>query len=193
MKKLIVIVWIVGGLLTAAHAQSSFSIQYSMGFGGEMNNFVSTTSFRGATFEYKKFIDPQISIGFDGGWNVFYERRPYDTYTSGTVSVTGIQYRYAYAIPLFVTTSYYFKPGAKINPFAGLGVGTLFVTRELDMGIWAVTEDGWHFGLKPEAGVLVNANPDMDFIIALRYNQGFATSDVKEQNYLTFNIGFVWK
>lgn len=193
MKKLIAIMWLVGGLAITLQAQSSFSIQYSMAFGGEMNSFISSTSLRGVSMEYKIFADPQVSIGFDGGWNVFYERRAYDTYTSGTLSLSGIQYRYAHAIPLFVTTNYYFKPGAKVNPFAGIGIGTIYFDRELDMGIWAVTEDAWHFALKPEAGVLVSANPDMDIIFGLKYNYGFETSDANDQSYLTFNVGFVWK
>ena len=143
--------------------------------------------------EYKKFIQPEVSIGFDGGWNIFYERKAYDTYTSGTTSLSGIQYRYAHAIPLFVTTTYYIKPGEKLNPFLGVGIGTIYASRDLDMGIFTTNENAWHFGLKPEVGVLVSANPDMDVLFALRYNHGFATSNVETQSYLSFNIGLVWK
>ena len=195
MKKIILIVLITGALITPGLAQSSFSIQYSMGFGGNMNNFVSSTSLRGATFEYKLYPQPNISIGIDAGWNHFYERRAYDSYTgsNGATTYTGVQFRYADAVPIFVTTSYYFSPGEKFNPFIGVGIGTMYVSRYLDMGSWRVTEDDWHFALKPEAGVLVSANPDMDIIFCLRYNNAFETNDTKDQTYMTFNIGFVWK
>ena len=158
-----------------------------------MNDFISSTSLRGVTFEYKLYPSPNVSIGIDAGWNHFYERRDYSTYTSGTSSLSGTQFRYANAVPIFVTTSYYLKPGDKINPYIGIGVGTIFVSRYIDMGQFRVLEEGWHFALKPEAGILVNLNPDMDLILGLRYNNAFATSNRDAVDYLTFNIGFVWK
>lgn len=193
MKKNILLLLLTGFLSLPAFAQNTFSIQYALGFGGTLNNYITSTSVRGATFEYKIFPQPNISIGLDAGWNHFYERRAYDTYTQGTVSLSGVQYRYANAVPIFVTTSFYFSPGNKINPFVGLGVGTIFMSRYMDMGIFRVTDEEWHFALKPEAGVLVNLAPDMDLILGLRFNNAFATSDTEQQNYMAFNIGFVWK
>lgn len=192
MKKILFLTLLAFAVVPAM-AQSSFSIQYSMGFGGTMNDYISSTSIRGATFEYKAYPSPNISIGLDAGWNHFYERRAYATYTTGTTSVSGVQFRYANAIPIFATTSYYFSPGNKINPFLGFGVGTIFLSRYVDMGIFEVTDQDWHFAIKPEAGVLVSLNPDMDLILGLRFNNAFATSDSDTQNYMTFNIGFVWK
>ncbi len=193
MKKLLFLVLITGALITPSLAQSSFSLQYSMGFGGNMNSYITSTSLQGVTMEYKMYPQPNISIGFDASWNHFYERRPYDTYSQGTLSLTGVQYRTADAVPMYVTTSFYLKPGDRINPYVGLGIGTMYASRFTDMGIWRLTEDGWHFALKPEAGVLVSANPDMDILFGFRYNYAFETTDAKEQSFMTFNIGFVWK
>lgn len=193
MKKIIFIVLITGVFITQSFAQNSFSIQYSMGFGGTIDSYISSTSLRGVTVEYKWYLQPNLSIGIDAGWNHFYERRAFDTYTSGTLSLSGVQFRYANAVPIFVTTSYFFAPGEKINPFFGVGVGTIFMSRYLDMGAWRLTEDEWHFGLKPEAGIVTSLAPDLDLVLAFRFNNAFATSDATEQNYMTFNIGFVWK
>lgn len=193
MKKIFFLLLVSGVFTVPAFAQHSFSMQYSMGFGGTINDFVSSTSLRGATFEYKIFVDPQFSIGLDAGWNHFYERRAFDTYTSGTTSVSGVQFRYADAVPIYLTGTYYFMPGNHINPFFGVGVGTIYLSRYLDMGIFRITSDEWHFGLKPEAGVLVNLSPDMDFILGFRYNKAFATNDTADQSFMTFNVGFVWK
>ncbi len=193
MKKVILLLLLAGSLTTPAVAQHSFSIQYALGFGGTINNYITSTSVRGATFEYKIYPQPNIAIGIDAGWNHFYERRAYDTYTQGTRSLTGVQYRYANAVPIFATFDYYIQPGNKINPFVGLGIGTIYLDRYVDMGIFRVSDDEWHFGLKPEAGVLVSLNPEMDFILSLRFNNAFATQDSDQQNFMTFNIGFVWK
>ena len=164
-----------------------------MGFGGTVNNFITSTSLRGATFEYKIYPDPSFSIGLDAGWNHFYERRAYDTYTNGTSSFSGVQFRYADAVPIYASFNYYFSPGNKINPFLGVGLGTIYLSRYVDMGIFRVTEDEWHFGVKPEGGALVNLSPDMDMILSLRYNKAFATQDTDDQSFMTFNVGFVWK
>ncbi len=193
MKKIILLVLIAGVFITTANAQSSFSIQYSMGFGGTINNYITTTSWRGVTLEYKLYPQPNISIGIDAGWNHYYERRAFDTYTSGTSSYSGVQFRYANAVPIYITTNYYLSPGEKINPFIGVGIGTIYMDRYTDMGIFRVTDDNWHFALKPEAGVRVNLAMDMDMILALRYNNAFGTSDADQQNFMTFNVGFVWK
>lgn len=193
MKKKIFLMLLVGTISVGAFAQTTFSIQYSLGFGGTINDYITSTSVRGATFEYKIYPSPNISIGIDAGWNHFYERRAYDTYTAGTMSLSGVQFRYANAVPIFATTSYYLKPGEKINPYLGLGIGTVFMSRFVDMGVFRVTEEEWHFALKPEAGVLVNLAPDMDLILGLRYNNAFATSDTDAISYMMFNVGFVWK
>jgi len=44
--------------------------------------------------------------------------RAYDTYTSGTISLSGVQYRYINAMP-FICGDYY-SNGKKLNPFVGL-------------------------------------------------------------------------
>jgi outer membrane protein len=193
MKKIFFLLLVSGVFTVPAVAQHSFSIQYSMGFGGTINNFITSTSLRGATFEYKVFPDPQVSIGIDAGWNHFYERHAFDTYTSGTRTYSGTQFRYADAVPIYLTTTYYFIPGNKVNPFIGVGIGTIYLSRYVDMGIFRVTEDEWHFGVKPEFGALVSLSPDMDFILSLRYNKAFATEDTADQSFMSFNIGFVWK
>ena len=195
MKKIIYIVFSLGLLLsTAAQAQSLFSMQYSMGFGsGDVKDYINNASFRGFTLEYRNMVTPNIGVGGEIGWNVFYERRPYDSYTNGTQTLTGVQYRYLNMIPINVAVDYYLKPGEHINPFVGLGIGTLYSLRNTDMNLYTLETDAWHFGLRPEVGILVNANPGMDIILAGKYYTGFETSDVVTQSYFTFNVGFVFK
>jgi outer membrane protein len=195
MKKIFNVVLAVG-LFAAAptFAQSSFSVQYSMGFGsGDVKSYVSSSSFRGAAVEYRYHVQEKISVGADIGWNTFYERRAYDTYTSGTISLSGVQYRYINAMPIYLAGDYYFKPGEKLNPFIGLGVGTLYTRRNTDMNLYTLENKVWAFALRPEAGVLVNANPSLDIILAGKYNYGFAAGGLDAQSYFTFNIGLVFK
>jgi len=195
MKKIFIVILAVGIFAAVPSiAQSTFSIQYSMGFGsGDVKSFVSSSSFRGAALAYRYHIEPKFSVGADIGWNTFYERRAFDTYTSGTVSLSGVQYRYINAMPIFVAFDYYMKPDEKINPFIGLGVGTLYTRRNTDMNLYTVENTVWAFALRPEAGVLVNANEGLDIILAGKYNYGFAAGGLEAQSYFTFNIGLVFK
>jgi outer membrane protein len=195
MKKIFIVIFVVATFAAAPSiAQSSFSIQYSMGFGnGDVKNFISSASFRGAALEYRYHIQPKLSVGADIGWNTFYERRAFDTYTSGTVSLSGVQYRYINAMPIYAAVNYYFKPDEKINPFVGLGVGTLYTKRNTDMNLYTLENTVWAFALRPEAGVLVNANPGLDIVLAGKYNYGFAAGGLDPQSYFTFNIGLVFK
>jgi outer membrane protein len=195
MKKLFSIVFVIGILAAApSKAQSTFSVQYSMGFGnGDVKSYISTASFRGVGLEYRYHIEPKFSVGIDMGWNTFYERRAYDTYTSGTVSLSGVQYRYINAAPIYLSANYYLKPDEKLNPFIGLGVGTLYSKRNTDMGLYTLENIAWAFALRPEIGVLINENSGLDVILAGKYNYGFATDGQEAQSYFTFNVGFVFK
>lgn len=195
MKKLFYIFLAVASFAAVpAIAQSSFSAQYSMGFGsGDVKSFISSSSFRGGAIEYRYHIQDKFSVGADIGWNTFYERRAYDTYTSGTVSLSGVQYRYINAMPIYVAGDYYLKPGEKLNPFVGLGIGTLYTKRNTDMNLYTIENKVWAFALRPEAGVLVNANPSLDIILVGKYNYGFSAGGLDAQSYFTFNIGLVFK
>lgn len=195
MKKLFYVLLTIGtfGILPGL-AQNTFSVQYSMGFGsGDVKSYISSSSLSGALVSYRYMTSPKLGAGVDVGWNGFYERRAYDTYTSGTVSLSGTQYRYIDAVPIYLAADYHFKPDEKMCPYVGLGVGTLLTKRRTDMGLYTLKTDTWAFALRPEIGVLLNANPDMDIILAAKYNIGFATSDLASQAYFTFNMGFVFK
>jgi hypothetical protein len=195
MKKIFNLILIVASFASVqAVAQGSFSAQYSMGFSnGDMRSYITSSSFRGGALEYRYRIQEKYSVGGDIGWNTFYERRAYDTYTSGTVSLSGVQYRYINAMPLYLAGDYYFKPGEKLNPFVGLGVGTLYTKRNTDMNLYTLETNVWAFALRPEAGVLVNANEGLDIILVGKYNYGFAAGGLDAQSYFTFNIGLVFK
>lgn len=195
MKKIFNVIFAVGMFAAVtSNAQSAFSIQYSMGFGnGDVKDFISTASFRGAALEYRYMVQPKIGIGADIGWNTFYERRAYDTYTSGTVSLSGVQYRYINAMPILVGFNYYMKPDEKINPYVGLGVGTLYTKRNTDMNLYTIENNVWAFALRPEVGVLVNANEGLDIVLVGKYNYGFAAGGLDPQSYFTFNVGLRFK
>jgi outer membrane protein len=181
----------IGGL----YAQSYTSLTYSIGFPtGDLGDFISQPSFRGITLDYHKLIQPNIGVGFSVGWNVFYEDLPNDTYTVDNVSLSGKQYRYMNYWPILAKGAYYLSPGETINPFVGLGVGTIYSLQNTDMNLYTVELDAWNFALQPEIGVLFNVDPSVAMTLVAKYYNGFAASGDLDtaQSYFTLNLGFTF-
>jgi outer membrane protein len=194
MKKIFFVV-LLSGIITATQLKAQenlYSIQYSMGFAtGDLKDFNSSASFRGMGFEYRYMMQPAIGVGFETGYNLFYDRLDYATYTQGTQSLSGIQYRYTHAVPVLAAFDYYLKPDTQFNPFVGLGVGTLYTYRDLDMGMFTLESDVWQFALRPQIGVLITT-PSADLIVAAKYFSGFKANDTEGQQYFSLNIGLVF-
>lgn len=180
---------------SAAFAQGGlFSMQYSVGFAtGELKDYIQPTSWRGFTIDYRKFIKPNIGVGLDLGWNVFYEEKPYDTYTTGEIDYSGKQYRYSNHFPMLLAANYYLKPDQKVNPYVGLGVGTMYTLRNTDMNLYTFETDSWQFALRPELGAIVEFSPNFGLLIGSKYYYGFETAELKGQGYITINVGIVLK
>lgn len=196
MKKIFFVLLVTGIIgITQLNAQENFfSMQYSVGFGtGDMGEFIEKTSWRGISFEFRNFVSPNVGLGIESGMNTFYENKDYDTYTDGTISLSGVQYRYINTVPILAAADYYFQPDAQINPFFGLGIGTIYNRRDLDMGLYTVEDEAWQFALRPELGVLVNVSEGLDLMLGAKYYAGFKSGDMEAQNYFTINLGFNFK
>ncbi|HQW02753.1 MAG TPA: outer membrane beta-barrel protein [Saprospiraceae bacterium] len=181
--------------VTMLQAQSNTYMTYSMGFGmGDLGNFISKTSFRGAAIDYRKLVQPNVGVGFNLGWNVFYEDKDFDTYTSGTETLSGRQFRYSNHIPMLLNADYYLNPGEKVSPFVGLGTGVMYSRRNTDMNLYTLQEEAWNFTLQPEIGVQFNSSISSATTIMLKYYYGFAAGELDEpQSYLALNVGFVFR
>jgi hypothetical protein len=173
-NKVLFIVLLSFAIPGMVQAQSGYaSIQYVIGFGtGDLGSFISKASFRGAVFEYQRNINPNLSAGLEIGWNTFYEKKDYDTYTQETVSVSGLQYRYS----------------------RNLGIGTMYTKRDTDMGQWRLAQEAWHFALKPELGLLYELNFSTDLKASAKYYTGFAGGDLESsQSYFAITAGIAFK
>jgi outer membrane protein len=194
MKK-IFFVFLITGIITATQVkaqESLFSIEYSMGFAtGDLKEFNEAASFRGMSFEYRYMMKPAVGIGFETGYNLFYDRLDYATYTQGTESLSGVQYRYTHAVPVLAAADYYFKPDANTNPFIGLGLGTIYVFRDVDMGMFTMEDDDWQFALRPQVGTVITMQ-GIDLMLAAKYMMGFKTDDMAANNYFTINVGLIF-
>lgn len=194
MKKILLV--ILGGfILQTSSAQSgSFIISYPIGFPmGDLGDYIDKTSWRGLSMEFYKAVKPGVQVGLELSMNLFYAKEDVKTYTEGTQSITGIQYRHTDAFPILAAAKWT-KPGKTASPYLGLGIGTLYVNRWTDFGLYRISNDTWQFLLRPEAGVFLGINSSMSVMLGAKYNAGFKTNDLDGQSYLSINVGLVfWK
>jgi hypothetical protein len=193
MKK-ILILFAFTVLSFSAFSQSTlFSFQYSMGFGaGNMKDYIKPASFRGFTIDYRNLVTENIGLGFDVGWNVFYDEMPDATYDFENVTYTGKQWRYSNEFPILGALDYYMTSMGDIFPYAGLGVGTMYSLQNTDMGSYTFEKDAWHFALRPEIGVIMDMGGGSGFNLCTKYYHGFKAGDLPSQGYFTINVGFVF-
>jgi hypothetical protein len=163
-------------------------INYTMAMPiGSTYDYVSDYSFRGISFEYRYRVMPQFSVGAVIGWNIF-DDKVKGTFSRETVTVTGTQLRWLDALTLGANMHYYLAMFKRTLPFAGLELGAYYTSRYTDMGWWAKTEDGWHFGLAPEIGTLVHAG-SVSFSFSVKFKYLVKTSEVPEEMFFAFNLG----
>jgi len=196
MKKIIALVIfcsLVSVTSIFSQAENHLSIQYDMSFAtGDMGSYISAGSFRGASAQYRYAVTDNILVGMDAAWNVFYEKKDYDSYTSGTQTLTGIQYRYQNQVPLLAAIDFVFMSEKKFHPYLGLGLGTMYSERSTQMGIWYVEENPWQFALKPEAGLMYNMATGSALKLGFKYYAGMG-GDLGTQGYFTISLGFAFK
>lgn len=193
MKKLFYTFLFLGCLSTSmSYGQMQkhvYFAEYSVAFG---NDFIDNVSWRGLGFEYRNMVKPNIGVGVGVGYNFFYEDRGYDTYTDGTKTLSGKQFRYLHNIPMIIAGDYYFKPNEKINPFVGFGVGGNYIFKRTEMGVFLIDDEAFQFAMRPEVGAIFQAGPNAKISVTAKYLIGTDASDIDAVSYFMINLGFVF-
>ena len=169
------------------------NFNYIMGFPvGDFKDFINKSSFRGFNFEYRHFLNDNMSVGGYIGWNGFYEETGRSTYTFDNGAITGVLYKYLYVLPIYANLHYYPFPGDPVQPFAGLAFGAIYLNKESQMGILSIYKDSWHFGLAPEIGFYVpfGQHSNSGVITSGRFNHTFYNNGkMKNLQYFQWTVG----
>ncbi len=189
---------ILSSIFVVLFSLSSFSqgggvwnFDWNIGFGmGETADFISAPSFRGFSVDGRGFVTDNLTVGGIVGWNTFYESDGFVTIDYGThATVNGYNRKYVNALPIMINTHYYFAQ-TTIMPYAGVGVGTMYVEERNFMGIYYTEEKAWHFAVAPELGIVLPfGNSNSGINANLKYNYAAKTRDTKSTSFLSFNIG----
>ena len=192
-------------IITASvSAQSLGSITYNVSFpSGNLKDYVNDMSWRGFGMEGRWFSNKNISFGLSFAWTVFDQRTTeliqiVNEGVSGAVS--GTQVRVVNSLPILATAHYYTgKRRDQFRFYFGTGAGMYYIKQRLEIGLVAFNSDNWHFGLAPEAGVLISLNRDFTMIFNAKYNYAFSAGkplgggDDNTYEYWGINVGFVWQ
>ncbi|EJG00319.1 outer membrane beta-barrel protein [Flavobacterium sp. F52] len=190
MKKIIASLMLLGTISLSAQ-NSVVNVAWSLGFStGDLSDYISDVSARGFSLSYARFVKPELTVGFSTGWNVFHSSLAYDTYTEGTSSLSGKQWRTNNAIPILANANYYFKKSDKINSYAGMGIGMVYNRRNTDMYIYTLEEESWNFALQPEIGLEYKIDSKVALTAAGKYYYCFESGEIPcPTSYFALNIG----
>ena len=159
----------------------------------DTKEFTEGTSWRNFGMDVLAVVRPNTAVGLSFGWNVFNEITAASDVTSlDNIDVGGIKFRYINSFPMLVTIRQFMGTRGGARPFFGLGVGTQLVKRAVDVSVFRISEDTWHFALAPEIGVTLPLRSDATWYLSAEYNYAVKSSDLTH-SYLGFNIGVAWQ
>jgi len=171
-----------------------FNMNYSTAAAlGDTKDYIDKFSWRGVNIEGQWMLNPNLSVGFNFGWNVF-NQKVSGSFVDGTNTLTGTQVRYLNSFPLMVETRYHIGElyNDAATPYVGVGLGTIASVQQTEMGVFVVEDKPWQFGIVPAAGVLIPIGFDSMINVGLKYNYAFKTSQYPAISYLSINLGYVW-
>jgi len=176
------------------YSQEFLSLNYTMSFGvGETGDYINKTSFRGITFEGRRFISDNISLGGVITWSTFYEKLADETFTEENMTLTGTQNRYLNVIPILFQTHYYLSTeDGKPWVYMGGGAGVYNIIQRTDTGIWSSQTNKWHFGISPEIGMYYEVSNSTGINVSLKYHYALKTSETTDHSWFGLNVGIAW-
>jgi len=194
MKMKIFLTAIFSLICAQGFSQNSFgSVNYSIGFpSGDLKDFTGNTSGRGVAVDYAFMLKSNVSVGVGIGLQTFYEEKGYSSLTDGTQTFSGNQFNYVNALPIYVNGAYYFGNSPNVMPYIGVGIGTMYVNKRADIGIFEIENDGWAFLVKPEVGLQYKAASNIGLNLSYRYNYASDIDNVGSMTYSSIMIGAIW-
>ena len=200
MKKLFIITICLIGLSPLLKAQM-LNVNYQISLPmNQVKDFTNKASFRGFDVEYHQFLGEQFSRGAAIGWDVYYTDKNNATGnfrfngTDNIYTITGNQYRYINFVPMLAIGRYYFTDeNTAVRPYAGLGLGTSWTEKRLEVGQFSSTISRWQFAMAPEVGMYIPVNDQFAFNVGARYYYATkaAHGRVPEIQQFSFNFGII--
>jgi hypothetical protein len=160
------------------------------------NNFVSSFSGWGGNIGIAYFPKKDFAVGFELGWNSYYQYAPTKTYYMPDGAATTDLYKYIYTLPLTATFAHWFEMGHTVTPYIKVGLGAQFSDQDLYYNIYETTNSNWGFVVIPELGVNLRFSPYSHWSMNMSVRYKYSTNSASQYNLndiqtVNFNIGLV--
>ncbi len=178
----------------AGYSQGFYSLNYTMSSPvGETGKYINKTSFRGFTFEGRRFISDNISLGGVFTWSTFYEKVTDEPLLEDNMTISGTQYRYLNVFPILFQAHYYLSTEDKKQLiYMGGGAGVYKINQRTELGVWLLEHNNWHFGISPEIGLFYPVSNSASLNISLKYHYVFKTSETTDHSWFGLNVGIAF-
>jgi hypothetical protein len=158
---------------------------------GETRTFIDKTSWRGFNLEFRSLMENSLSWGLSFNWNILYETTD-QLIELEDGHLSGHQDRRVYSVPISAGLHYYFEDprySEQISPYVGINGGAYRIEQVLNVGVYSIIDDNWHFGFAPEAGVVFPVSYTAQIIGRAKYHYAFKSGDSINYSYWSFSVG----
>jgi hypothetical protein len=167
------------------------SITWNVGIPvSKLNEYTTGVSYRGFTLQARRFYGKENSLGISLGWNIFDEKstEPINLdYGKASGTISGTQVRTVNSFPILVGFDRFF---GKRND-----TGVYYILQRLNIGVYQIDNDNWHFGIAPEGGFVMPIEGETGLLVGVRYNYAFDSGTAlggAENNFYSYweiNLG----
>lgn len=162
---------------------------------GDTKDYISETSFRGFSAEWRSYITKNISWGFFGGWQVLYERTT-DRISLEQTDITGTQDRTINAFPLMLTGHFYIGKSGNFQLTGGLGLGAQHVSQRFAIGLYVFEENNWRAAIMPDVGIIIPLTEESGISFNARYHLTAKGKSISREDtaltYLSLAVGIAY-
>lgn len=186
-------------LILSVCAQAQFGYSWRMNYdvaipmGQFSSDYINQSSWRGISIDNRWEIQPNLTVGFNLGWQVFSQRfnNVTQTFSGGRTTVNGTQFRFVNTYPIQANAHYYFGYEFGIRPWAGISMGTAFTDQRTQVGFIELKATSWSFALTPQVGVDIPISSDNTaFTLNVSYNYFMQNQVSYNYSFLVIGAGF---
>ncbi len=191
MKRVFLLVLVVG---TETGLAQSYDKLFSIGWDNNIplsnTSYVKKNSSRGMRASIRQFMNEQFVMGGDFSWAAYEDYSPRQTYPTSGGALTTDFFKYVYSYGLTLSGGYYFRPGEKIRPYAGLGLGASYNDFAMYYNVYSADDKKWGVLLRPEAGVLIRFTEHGSWGALAAVHYDYASTKSTDAGYSNFsNVG----
>ena len=168
-----------------------YTISYGMAVPlGDIKDFISKTSFKGASFDAQIFVADNVAVGLNVGWSQLYGDVVNSTFydPSNGFAMNAYNYKYVDFVPMRATAFYHLNPDGIVQPYLGIGIGTNYMQQHIVIQELDYYSHQWGFLLAPEVGTFIRfgQNSNIGAHISASYLWSTNKFDFNNKSYKNF-------